>query len=400
MTTFPRRGARDAVRGLVLAALLLYALNLRTPIAALAPVVDDVAASLGLSAAGVGLLTGLPVLCFALASPAASGLIARLGVERVVGLSLATVLLGTILRSTGQVGTAVAGTILIGLAITAGNIAVPVVIRRDFPSRADTVTGMYTAALNGGSVLATALTAPLAAAVGWQWALAFWALLVPIAWIPWRRATRGRPATPVDLADESTAGPVLARPITWFLAVTFGAQAFSYYAVTAWLPSILRDTVGLPTGGAGLGAALFQGLAIAGALGVPAALARGISMRTVFVAIALGWLALPIGLLLAPAWWPLWAGLAGAAQGGNFTVVFTTVVRRARTVGEARKTSAAVQTMGYAVAATGPSVLGAVHTSTGAWTAPLLVLLASTILLTLGGLAATGPARGAVDTAP
>ena len=61
--------ARSAARGLLLAAVLLYALNLRAPITALAPVVDDVRADLGLSAATVGLLTGIPVLCFALATP-------------------------------------------------------------------------------------------------------------------------------------------------------------------------------------------------------------------------------------------------------------------------------------------------------------------------------------------
>ncbi|GII99175.1 CP family cyanate transporter-like MFS transporter [Sediminihabitans luteus] len=360
--------------------------------------VDDVAADLALSPAAVGLLTGLPVLCFALASPAASALVARLGVERVVSLALLTVALGTVLRSTGGATTAFAGTALIGLAITAGNIAVPVVVRRDFRARADVVTGMYTAAMNFGSVLATALTLPVAEAVGWRWALALWVVLVPLAWVPWRAATRGRTA-PVELApvgaDADAAGRrgVLARPITWFLTVMFAGQSFAYYGTTAWLPKILHDSVHLDAGAAGVGAALFQGFAIAGALGVPAVLARGWSMRAAFAVIAAGWLALPLGLLLAPQWWAVWIAAAGVAQGGNFTVVFTTVVRRAGTVADARRTSATVQTVGYGVAALGPSVIGAVHASTDDWTVPLVVLLGAVVALTVAGLVATGTPR-------
>ncbi|WP_029253018.1 CynX/NimT family MFS transporter [Paraoerskovia marina] len=383
------------VHGLLLAAVLLYALNLRAPITALAPVVDDVAAGLGLSAAGVGVLTGLPVLCFAVAAPAASALIERLGIEKVVSLSLLTILLGTILRSSGSFAGAVVGTTLIGVAITAGNIAVPTVIRRDFPGSASTVTGMYTSALNIGSVFATALTAPLAEAVGWQWALVAWTVLVPVAWIPWRLAARQRAeqvgaVQPPRLAPvDAETGSVLRRPMTWILAVMFGGQSFGYFAATAWMPSLLQDVLGIGAGAAGGAASLFQLFAVAGALGVPLALGRGVGARPVFVVIAAAWVALPVGLLVAPAFWPLWVGLAGAAQGGNFTVIFTVIVQRARTVGEARQTSAVVQTVGYAIAATGPSLFGAAHEASGGWTASLLLLLGVLLVMTAAGLLAT-----------
>ncbi|WP_235843546.1 MFS transporter, partial [Cellulomonas algicola] len=195
MTAAARRAAADGARGLLLAAVLLYALNLRAPITALAPVVDDVQADLGLSAAGVGLLTGVPVLCFALATPLVAVLLARQGTTRVVTASLVTVLVGTVLRSVDGFGTALVGTVLIGVAITAGNVAVPVVIGRDFPSAVPRATGLYTAALNAGSVLTTTLTEPLASLVGWRWALASWGGLAVVGLVVWRRAY-GRRADP------------------------------------------------------------------------------------------------------------------------------------------------------------------------------------------------------------
>ncbi|KQT02314.1 MFS transporter [Cellulomonas sp. Leaf395] len=374
--------ARSAARGLLLAAVLLYALNLRAPITALAPVVDDVRADLGLSAAGVGLLTGIPVLCFALATPLMAVLLGRLGTGRVVAASLVTVLAGTVLRSADGFGTALVGTVLIGVAITAGNVAVPVVIGRDFPGHVPRVTGLYTAALNGGSVLTTTLTAPLADVVGWRWALASWGLLAVVALVVWQMAYPFARAEPVALVSGTSAPEVWRRPVTWFLAVAFAGQAFGYYAVSAWLPSVLHDTLGLERAASGGAAALFQLFGMVGGIAVPIALGRRAPVAAVAAAIAVGWAMLPLGLLLAPAWWPLWCTFAGVAQGGNFAVIFTVIASSAGSQAAARRMSATVQSLGYGVAALGPSVLGAVHASSGGWTAPLLVVLGA--VLTMG----------------
>lgn len=369
MTSF-----RSATRGLLLAAVLLYALNLRAPITALAPVVDDVRSALGLSAAGVGLLTGIPVLCFALLTPLMAVLLGRLGTSRVVFVSLVTVLVGTLLRSSGGFATALAGTVLIGVAITAGNVAVPIVIGRDFPSSVARVTGLYTAALNGGSVLTTVFTAPLAAVIGWRWALASWGLMAVVALVVWQRAypLRGAAAAPVLAASG---GSVWRLPVTWFLAVAFAGQAFGYYAVSAWLPSILHDTLGLAPTGAGGAAALFQLFGMVGGVAVPLLLARRLPLPFVSLGIAVGWLALPLGLLFAPSLWALWCTCAGVAQGGNFTVIFTVIASSSHSQAAARRMSATVQSIGYTAGAVGPSVLGAVHTASGGWSAPLTVVL-------------------------
>jgi len=308
-----RSAAGPAARGLLLAAVLLYALNLRAPITAVAPVVDEVRSGLGLSAAGVGLLTGIPVLCFALLTPVMAVLLGRLGTSRVVLVSLATILAGTILRSSGGFPLALAGTVLIGVAITAGNVAVPVVIGRDFPGSVARVTGLYTAALNGGSVLTTVFTAPLAAALGWRWALAFWGVLAVVALLVWQRAYPARSSVAPTLVSSAGAVGVWRRPVTWFLAVAFAGQAFSYYAVSAWLPSILHDDLGLQRAASGGAAALFQLFGMVGGVGVPLLLGRRVPVPFVSLGIALGWLALPLGLLFAPSLWAVWCVCAGIA---------------------------------------------------------------------------------------
>src|SRR4029453_13582326 len=229
---------------LILACIGLIALNMRGPFVAVAPVVDSLQADLGFSPVELGLLTGIPVLCFSLASPLASLAGRRLGAEFAVMLTLLGVLAGVVIRSSGGGVPVMAGTVIIGVAITIGNIAVPLIIRRDFaPRRQATAMGVYTAALNIGSFLTSVATAPLAELVGWRLSLAASALLALAAilfWIPTVGIRRALVPAAVPAPDRS-ASTVVAG-VGWLtagLTLGFAGQAFSYYGVTAWLPSFL-----------------------------------------------------------------------------------------------------------------------------------------------------------------
>src|SRR5690349_7266952 len=77
-----------------MAGLILLALNLRGPLVAVSAVAVDLQGDLGMTAGTVGLLTSLPVLCFGLATPAASGVIGRLGIELSVLATLLVIFIG------------------------------------------------------------------------------------------------------------------------------------------------------------------------------------------------------------------------------------------------------------------------------------------------------------------
>lgn len=177
--------------------LVLLSLCLRGPLVAVSTVTSDLTVELGMSATAVGLLTTLPVLCFGIAAPGASVVISRLGVERAALATLTGIFIGILIRSAGGIPAALAGTLIMGLAITVGNVVAPIVIGRDFRGRAAMMTGTYSAVLNIGSMIMLTVTGPVAAQLGWQFALAMWAV-VPLAagavWWPLsrRRATRNR----------------------------------------------------------------------------------------------------------------------------------------------------------------------------------------------------------------
>lgn len=367
---------------ILLACIGLLALNLRGPFVAVAPVVGVMQRDLEFSPATMGILTSIPVLCFSLAAPLASLAARKFGAEFAVTLTILGVLAGVLLRSAGGPALVMGGTVVIGLAITIGNIAVPLIIRRDFhPARQGTAMGIYTAALNIGSFLTSMTTAPLAAVAGWQVALASVAVLAVAAIVFWTLAVGARRAFLIAPDDGSgTRLPPVAgaRWTTAGLTAGFAGQAFSYYGVTAWLPTFLSDELGMAPSAAGAGSSLFQILAIAGALGVPLA-ARLASPTTVAVTIGAMWLTVPLGLLLAPQGWWLWSSLGGIAQGGGITLIFIAIIKIARDQASAGRMSAVVQGAGYAIGAAAPPLLGYIHGLSGSWTVPMLMILGSVL---------------------
>ncbi|KGJ72587.1 hypothetical protein GY21_14230 [Cryobacterium roopkundense] len=372
----------------VLGVIILIGLVLRGPIVAVAPIAATIRADTGLSSAGIGLLTSLPILLFAIATPFAAALIGRVGPNAATTICLLGVILGSIVRSTGGVTALFVGAALIGLFITIGNVVIPVLIRRDVdPRRVGFATGVYSSALNIGSMVTSFATAPLAEAWGWRVALLFWATFAVVAtagWmssVGWRGGFVSGERPRLRMRDDRTGGMRMTartdRPrlggTAALLAIAFSGQAFAYYGTTAWLPQILHDEQGYSQTSAGSSASLFQIAALIGAMGIPALVARTNATWGV-LAVFLGWLTIPLGLLLAPSLYLLWELIGGAAQGGGFTAVFIIVLRMATDDRHARRLSALVQGVGYGVACTAPSLLGAAHDFSDGWTVPIVLI--------------------------
>ena len=134
-----------APAAVLVAAVLLLGPNLRGPIVAVSPVLDTQRGPRhrrGHRRAAhqpPGALLGLATLL-------AAALLARAGLGRGVSVSLVVLIAGIVLRSVDGLGGA-RRNLLIGIAITVGNVAVPVVIARDLSHRSGPVLGAYTAAL-------------------------------------------------------------------------------------------------------------------------------------------------------------------------------------------------------------------------------------------------------------
>ncbi|WEV28514.1 MFS transporter [Streptomyces sp. 71268] len=200
-------------RRLLIAGLVLAALNLRPAITSLGALLEEVRDGLGMSGTVAGMLTSMPALCFAVFGLTAPRLARRWGQEAVVCAGLVAIGLGVLIRpfAGGTVGFLLASALaLAGIAVS--NILLPVIVKRRFPDRVGPMTGVYTMALALGTSIAAASTVPLTDALGgdWRTGLVLWTVVAALAVLPWfvivRSSRAARPATPADPAgaDGST----------------------------------------------------------------------------------------------------------------------------------------------------------------------------------------------------
>jgi len=380
------RRRRRTAGWLTVLGVLLLALNLRAAIAGLAPLLPDVQVDLGLSRVMAGLLTTLPVLCFAVLSPFAALLGRRVGIELALLLAMLGILAGALVRTVTGAAWMLAGTAIIGAGIAVANVLVPSIVKQDFPEREGLMTGLSTAALTGGAALAAAVTAPLAhsAGLGWRGSLLVvggFAAVAAVVWLPQLRNHHVAPLVPIS------GGRVLRSPVTWQLATFMGMQSMTYYAVLAWLPALLVEK-GFSAAGAGWALGLFNLLGIATSVLVPALAPRRRDQRGLGLLTCGWWAAGLLGLLIAPELYLLWAALMGIAQGAGIGLAFALIVLRAPNPESARDLSGTVQAVGYLLGAGGPLVMGLLRDSSGGWTLPLIAMCAAVAVMAAAALGA------------
>lgn len=378
-TTSTAPHTRVPIRPLAVVALVLVAINLRPAVTSLGPVLEEVRASLGMSAAVAGLLTSVPAVCFALIGATASVLARRWGTGGVIALGTGALVLGLAVRPfAGGTGSFIALTALALAGIALANVLLPVVVKQRFPDRVGAMTGLYSVALNLGASTAAAVTVPLTAGVfggDWRLGLGVWAVLAATALPAWILLARDRiPAPAVSPGAGATGGLQLRRqPIAWALAVYFGLQSTAAYVIMGWLPQIFRDA-GLSARTAGL---LF---AVTALLGVPlsfllSALAGRLPRQSgVAVLIGLFGVAGYVGLWVDPAAAPwLWVVLLGVAN-CSFPLVLTMIALRGRDAATVARLSAFAQSTGYLLSVPGPIVVGVLYDHTGSWRIPLALM--------------------------
>ncbi|PRC46404.1 MFS transporter, partial [Mycobacterium sp. ITM-2017-0098] len=192
----PNHPASTVAGGVVLAvAVVLTALNLRPAVTSVAPLLGEMRADLGVSSTWAGLLTTLPALCFAAAGLAAPWLSSRIGLGRTISVAMVALTVGLGFRVVGGPHVVIAATFVACAGIALINVLIPVVIKGSFPLRVGLMTGIYTAALQGGGALGSAVTPGLEEPLGgWRAALAAWAVVAVLAlavWIPASLSHRG-----------------------------------------------------------------------------------------------------------------------------------------------------------------------------------------------------------------
>lgn len=379
-------------------ALVLLAVNLRTTVGSLPPLLSHVERDLGLSGAAAGLLTAVPVICMAWAAPAAHRVAHRYGREATALASVVLIAIGNGVRLEGMHAPVLfGGTFLAGLGIAACGVVLPGIVKELFEGREGRASAMYIVAMMIGAGVAGAVSVPLEGLLGsWSAALAAWALpaiLAAVVWVPVVARLNER-----ESEAESHPGrlPLRSRP-AWLLAAFFSAQASIAYAYMGWL-SPAYEARGWSAASAGLLFGVYNLTQFVTALVLPTLADRSSDRRPVIL--------FAVGLTtLGSLWlWALpevlpWAAVVtiGLGLGGGFSLALLVVVDYSTDPGASSRLAAMVFLVGYSAGAVVPVITGALRDATGGFGLPFGLLAAVAVAQLLVATRLSPVNRGTVS---
>ncbi|MGH8599579.1 MAG: CynX/NimT family MFS transporter [Burkholderiales bacterium] len=367
----PDREGRSPTGRFLYTLLLLWlaGMALRITVLAVPPVIPLIHEDFHLSQTGIGVLSGLPPLLFALAAIPGSLLIARFGaLPTLIGGLLLTAVASALRGMAPNVALLFGTTLMMGIGIAVMQPALPPIVRDWMPHRIGFATAIYSNGLLVGETLAASLTIPFVLPLvggSWRSSFVFWAIPVLITAVLVALRARG------SSCSNTTVAPARARrwwpdwtnPLTWKLGLIMGGVSSLYFGTNAFIPDYLHKTGRSDLIGSALTAInLCQIPASAMMLLWAQRLTR---RRAPYAAIGVLSATGVAGLTLMPgAWAVVWSGLIGfcSAFGLILTLALPPLLADPDDV---HRMSAAMFTIGYSCAVVIPIVGGFGWDATG-----------------------------------
>lgn len=347
---------------IAVATILFIGLTLRVPTISMSPLIPDMKADTGHGETFLSLLTSIPLALTLAAAPVAPVLANRFGRNFTAGFSLFAVVIGMGVRSIPGEVPLLIGTAILGFFIAICTVLVPSIIAAERSEVRARLTGTYSMSLSLGPALALAMTIPIRNITGFDWrgTLLVWASCAAIALILWVLYARSAPADAEP--DPATAAAGAAKSVlrdsgVWLLALYLGVTSLTFYATSAWLPTLFVMD-GMSETAAGGFASLVSFVAIPFGLIAPLILRGRLSHVIAPAAPVLAIIGLIILLTAGASAAVLITVLLGVSQGLCVGAAYDQIVNYGRTPAHTASVSAVTSAVGVALAAIGPLAFG------------------------------------------
>ncbi|WP_082665526.1 MFS transporter [Pseudoalteromonas sp. H105] len=366
--------------------IICIAANLRAPVTGLAPVLDNIIFSFNLTPSQAGMLTTLPLIAFALASPMATSIAKKQGLEISLFIALILIGLGLASRLIDSATMLYLGTAIIGIGIAIGNVLLPSLIKRDFPHKVAVMTSTYVLAMGIFGGCYSALIIPLAEYknIGWQVALACYGLLTILSIIIWLPQLKSHTRPTKDLLTSAHNNRVWQEALAWQITLLLGLNSFFTYIIIGWLPSILLEAGHTAQHAGALQGAFQIASAVPGIILIPL-LAKLNDQRILTSLLASIAAICSLGLLYFPEFAALWTVTLGFCSGACFILGLSFISLRTHNAQQATSLSGMAQCIGYLLAASGPLIAGALHSYFGNWATTLWLCTVASALCAIFG---------------
>jgi MFS transporter, CP family, cyanate transporter len=218
-------------------------LSLRLTVLAVPPVISMLQPDLNLSGTDIGLLSGIPVVVFAIGAAPGSIVVARMGVRGALLCGLLIAAGGTLLRSgAANAWQLYVTSMLMSAGIALMQPAMAAAVREWMPERSGFGTAVYSNGLVMGEIIPVATMLPLVVPLfdeNWRPALGVWA--VPLIATAMAVAIFA-PRSAANVVTRSTAAwlPQLNSRLNWRIGLTLGSIMSTYFCLNGFLPALLN----------------------------------------------------------------------------------------------------------------------------------------------------------------
>lgn len=328
---------------------------------AVPPLVPLLHADLHFSETGIGWLSSLPTLMFAIAAVPGALLIARFGLVPALLVGLVLNAVGSAARGAAPDATLLsATTILMAAGVSIMQPVMPPLVRAWFPERIGLATAVYTNGLLVGETIVVGLTIPVILPLthgSWRLSFVIWSIpvLATALLVAFAASRRGRIEThqtpqpsPRPSATPGTATtwwPDWRDPLIWRLGLILGSVNTIYFVSNAFLPDFVTaagraDLVGPALTAINFGQipASFLMLVFAG---------RWVTRPSAYWLTGLISLFSAVGMMVMPGLWIVfWAGVIGCTNA--VTLVLALALPSVLSApNDAHRTSAGMFTISY-----------------------------------------------------
>lgn len=372
-------------------AVVFVAANLRAPITAVGPVIEEISHALGLSKIAAGTLTSLPLLAFSLLSSLVPRLSQRYSMSLILLFSLILLSLGLALRSWGSLFTLFLGAALVGIAITFGNVLMPAFIKDKFPNKLGLMMGWYSVGMNLTAALAAGLSISIGqwTNMGWQASIGIWfilGLLGIVFWLP--QLKRDKTQNNKEKSSQKNTSSLLNSRLAWSVTLFMGLQSVVFYCLSAWLPKVVQDW-GMSAESSGWIFSYFQFAQlpttfVGSIIATRRSNQKSLGMLVGFL-ISIGVLGI---IFFKTQYIILCCILIGIGSGLAFSLSMLFFVLRTQSSLYAAKLSGMAQSFGYFIAALGPLIFGGLFDIFMTWSYSFLFLFLCGIALMMLGYTA------------
>ena len=370
-----------------LAAIALLALNLRTAVSSISPVVTFIQEEIPLPVVTIGLLGIAAPLSFAIATSLSYRPTRRYGVEKTLALTVAMIVIGNLLRALAWDATALfAGSLLSLLGAGMGNVLLPVLVRKYFAHRVGIISSFYITMTAVSATAGAFFAVPMATELGWRASLGQWAIFAALALLPLIFILRN--SNPEARPDSQSSQRAIWRsPTAWAIAGVQGMTSVFGYVSFAWMPLMLIEHNGVSVIEAGLLLSLFSIMGLPVSLLVPVLATKYPKSHApiVFFSASMGVIG-SIGILFFENQL-LWLAVLAMGLGPTmFPLALTLFNLRSRDRSTVLAISAFGQGLSYTLATVVVFSIGVLRELTGGWELALWLMFAIALLSAIAGL--------------